>query len=199
MRGVAASERGSRRICFSVESGPTIRLFSRGAGDTTEIGRAIGRQLESGDVVVLSGPLGAGKTTLTQGIAEGLGVDDYVTSPTFTLVNEYRSRQGKALYHVDLYRTSGSAEALDLGLDEYLGLADLPPGVAVLEWAERALDALPATYLLVRLERGGSANAAPLDEVADEPRLLTIHLRGERYERRRSAFTDALREYAAGD
>ncbi|HEX8958966.1 MAG TPA: tRNA (adenosine(37)-N6)-threonylcarbamoyltransferase complex ATPase subunit type 1 TsaE, partial [Solirubrobacterales bacterium] len=129
----------------------------------------------------------------------GLGIGDYVTSPTFTLVNEYLPRaSGPALYHVDLYRTSGAAEALDLGLDEYLGLADLPAGVAVLEWAERAPDALPVEYLLIRFERGEGADSAP-SESGDEPRDLTIFLRGERYEQRRDTFAEALRAYSEGE
>ena len=164
-----------------------------------DIGSALGRRLLPGDVVVLSGVLGAGKTTLTQGIARGLGIDDYVTSPTFTLVNEYRPHaSGPVLYHVDLYRTSGAAEALDLGLDEYLGLADLPAGVAVLEWAERAPDAQPTEYLHILIERAGDADLPP-GELVDEPRRLTIFPRGERYERRRETFAEALREYAAGN
>lgn len=178
---------------------PALRLRSRGADETLAIGRAIGRFLLPGDVLVLSGTLGAGKTTLTQGIARGLGIEDYVTSPTFTLVNEYRPRgSGPALYHVDLYRTSGAAEALDLGLDEYLGLADLPAGVAVLEWAERAPDALPTEYLLIRLERADGADSSAASEPGDEPRHLAIFLRGERYERRRDTLAEALRAYSGG-
>ncbi len=181
---------------------PGLLLRSRGADDTLAVGAALGRLLLPGDVLVLSGTLGAGKTTLTQGLARGLGIEDYVTSPTFTLVNEYRPRAaGPALYHVDLYRTSGAAEALDLGLDEYLGLADLPAGVAVVEWAERAPDALPAEYLLIRIERierierREEVSAAPT-ESGDEPRRLAIFLRGTRYERRLDAFSEALSAFA---
>jgi tRNA threonylcarbamoyladenosine biosynthesis protein TsaE len=183
-----------------VRRSPALRLRSRVADETLAIGAALGRLLLPGDVIVLSGTLGAGKTTLTQGIARGLGIDDYVTSPTFTLVNEYRPRaSGPALYHVDLYRTSGAAEALDLGLDEYLGLADLPAGVAVLEWAERAPDALPADYLLIRIDRADDADDRASAEPGDEPRHLAIFLRGERYERRRDAFAGALRAFRGGD
>jgi tRNA threonylcarbamoyladenosine biosynthesis protein TsaE len=127
-----------------------LRLRGATAEETTEIGRLLGAWLRAGDVVLLSGPLGAGKTTLTQGIAAGVGVDDYVTSPSFTLVNEYRPKHPRShpvFYHLDLYRISGAAEALDFGLDEYVG----GEGIAVIEWAERAAEAMPRDYLLVRL------------------------------------------------
>jgi tRNA threonylcarbamoyladenosine biosynthesis protein TsaE len=137
-------------------------------------------------LIVLSGTLGAGKTTLTQGIAAGLGVVDYVTSPTFTLVNEYRPARSGAhppLYHIDLYRTSGAAEALDFGLDEYLG----EPGIAVVEWAERAPEALPTDYLLVKLEMAG------------DERRIEVCSSSPRYAERLRALGEALGAYAAGD
>ncbi len=169
-------------------SGPRalLRLVSRSPEDTAEIGRRLGEILRPGDVVVLSGPLGAGKTALTQGIARGLGVTDYVTSPTFTLVNEYRPPRPGAhppLYHVDLYRTTGAAEALDLGLDEYLG----GQGVTVVEWPERAPEALPPEYLPVRLE------------IADDSRVITVGPASHRYAGRLRALRKALGAYAAGD
>jgi tRNA threonylcarbamoyladenosine biosynthesis protein TsaE len=198
-----------------------LRLVSQSSAETVAIGRRLGRCLRRGDVVVLSGVLGAGKTTLAQGIAEGVGVADYVTSPTFTLVNEYRpapSARHPPLYHIDLYRTAGTAEALDLGLDEYL--AGPSQGVAVIEWAERAPEALPEEHLLVRLEpvaesgacgtpeeprRGPAARpqhppTAPTGlEIADEARLITIRPRGVRYLERLAELREALGTDAAGD
>ncbi len=163
-----------------------LRLTSRSAEETVEIGRRLGGVLRPGDVVLLSGPLGAGKTTLTQGLARGLGVADYVTSPTFTLVNEYRpARPGlhPPLYHVDLYRTSGATEALEFGLDGYL----FGEGVAVVEWAERAPEVFPVEHLLVRLEPAG------------EERSLTLCAVGGRYVERLEAMRRTLGAHAAGD
>ena len=149
------------------EAGAPGGLFSPDASTTTAIGIALGQLLRGGDLVLLSGNLGAGKTTLTQGIAAGMGIDDYVTSPTFTLVNEYRQRDRRrpTLCHVDLYRIEGTAEASDLGLDEYL-----EAGVVVVEWAERALAALPAEHLLVRIA-----------VLADDSRRIEFIGRGGRY------------------
>ena len=101
--------------------------------EAVAFGRALGKLLRAGDVVALTGDLGAGKTTITQGIARGLEVDEryYITSPTFTLINEYPGRV--TLYHLDLYRLSSGADMEGLGLEEYLEAG----GVAVIEWADR--------------------------------------------------------------
>lgn len=103
------------------------------ASDTLILGEKIGQHLEAGDIVFLFGDLGAGKTTLTQGIARGLGVakEEYVRSPTFTLVNQY---QGKVpVYHIDLYRIASSHELEELGLEEVFS----SEGVSIVEWAEK--------------------------------------------------------------
>lgn len=106
-------------------------FVTRSAEETVELGRKIGALLLMDDVVGLIGPLGAGKTTLIQGIAEGLGVKDYVTSPTFIIINEYAGRL--PFYHVDLYRLEESAQIEDLGIEEYFNRG----GVCVIEWAEK--------------------------------------------------------------
>ena len=95
-----------------------IQFTTHSSNDTLSLGRKIGQHLEAGDIVFLFGDLGAGKTTLTQGIAQGLGVgrEEYVRSPTFTLVNEYRGNA--PVFHVDLYRIASSHELEDLGLEE---------------------------------------------------------------------------------
>ena len=110
---------------------------SRSAEETKEIGRAIGKAVQAGTLILLIGQLGAGKTTLTQGIATGLGVTAYTKSPSFVLVNEYEGRL--PLFHMDLYRIDDPAEAWELGLDDYLGR----DGVLAIEWADRATSIFP--------------------------------------------------------
>ncbi|MFQ5877054.1 MAG: tRNA (adenosine(37)-N6)-threonylcarbamoyltransferase complex ATPase subunit type 1 TsaE [Acidobacteriota bacterium] len=111
----------------------TPRTFlTRSEAETFEAGRALARTLRPGDVVLLVGDLGMGKTVFARGLATGLGVPPgEVRSPTFTLVNQYRGRL--PVYHVDLYRVDSSADLEELGLEEILGT----DGVAVVEWAER--------------------------------------------------------------
>ena len=123
-------------------------LISNSPEDTLDIGRIIGENLTGGDVVALTGELGAGKTYLTQGIAKGLGTPEgyYVTSPTFTLINEYPGRI--PLYHMDVYRLSGSRDLEDMGYEEYF----YGDGVVVIEWAEKVDDIIPAEALLINLE-----------------------------------------------
>jgi tRNA threonylcarbamoyladenosine biosynthesis protein TsaE len=117
--------------------------------ETRAFGEALGRRLGPGQVVCLIGPLGAGKTTLAQGIARGLEVEDVVNSPTFTLVQEYAGRV--PVYHLDVYRLSGPEEATDLALDEMLAAG----GVVMIEWPERIAAVLPPDRLEVRLEPQG--------------------------------------------
>jgi len=106
-------------------------FISQSAEQTAELGRKIGAFLLSDEIIGLLGPLGAGKTTLTQGIAEGMNVKDYLTSPTFILINEYQGRI--PLFHIDLYRIEDLSEIEDLGIEEYFSRG----GVCLIEWAER--------------------------------------------------------------
>ena len=101
--------------------------------ETVQLGTKIGESLQSGDLVLLFGDLGAGKTTLTQGIARGLGVaeDEYVRSPSFTLINEYRGRM--PVFHIDLYRIESASQLENLGLEEIL----FGEGTSIVEWAEK--------------------------------------------------------------
>ncbi len=144
----------------------TITTHSR--DKTLAFGRRLGELLGPGDVVALRGPLGAGKTTLNKGIAEGLGVPEprWVTSPTFVLIHQYEGRL--PVYHLDAYRLATAADAEALGTDE-LFFGD---GVTVVEWADRIAAALPDEYLDIALEITG-----------EEARTLTLTPLSQRYER----------------
>lgn len=117
--------------------------------DTRRLGLMIADALEPGDVVALIGDLGTGKTALTKYIAEGLGISGDISSPTFTIVKEYKSGR-LPLYHFDVYRLGSGDELLDIGAEEMLD----GDGVCVIEWADIAADVLPDDSLLVRLDYG---------------------------------------------
>jgi len=114
-------------------------IISHSPEQTIEFGRRIAQDLRAGSVLALIGELGAGKTALVKGIARGLGIAQEVTSPTFTLIHEYRSGR-LPLYHVDLYRLDAVEQALAIGIEEYL---PRPDGVTVIEWAEKIESLLP--------------------------------------------------------
>ncbi|UCD66280.1 MAG: tRNA (adenosine(37)-N6)-threonylcarbamoyltransferase complex ATPase subunit type 1 TsaE [Deltaproteobacteria bacterium] len=120
---------------------------------TETFGKVLGKVAEPGDVITLEGPLGAGKTALTQAIARGLGVDPhiYVTSPTFSLLHEYQGRI--PLYHMDLYRLSGVDEIESLGFAEYF----YSNGLTVIEWPERLENLMPTERLHIELAISGEA------------------------------------------
>lgn len=158
----------------AAEIQPTMTVVSHSAEDTARLGAAVGARLAPGDVIVLRGQLGAGKTVFTQGIGRGLGVREHVISPTFTLLREHTSGR-LPLYHVDAYRLAGAVEAFTFGLDEYL----YGDGVTVIEWGERVETLLPAEYLAVDLAYGATGE-----------RTLTLSARGAHY-------ADILRALAA--
>lgn len=138
-----------------VTKGHEIEFFSHSPAQTRRLGNHLGRLVEPGDVVLLYGDLGAGKTHFTQGIAQGLGITDTVRSPTFTLVNEYE--EGRIpLYHVDLYRLDSDAAIATIGLDEYFDAG----GVVVVEWPEKGRAWLPAEALHINLRTVGDLRRA---------------------------------------
>lgn len=120
---------------------------------TRELGRRLSRCLVRGDVVLLQGDLGAGKTEFVKGMAEGFRATDLVTSPTFTLLNVYQGTL--PIYHFDLYRLEDAEELDNIGFDEFVG----GDGVAVIEWAERFLSVMPTEYLRVELLPGNASEA----------------------------------------
>jgi tRNA threonylcarbamoyladenosine biosynthesis protein TsaE len=121
-------------------------IKTRSGQETIQLGKRIGRSLKPNDIIALTGDLGAGKTTLIQGIAKGMGIKNWVTSPTFTIINEFKGRLD--LFHVDLYRIEGLEEIEDIALEEYFN----KDGVTVIEWAEKAGDILPASRINIKID-----------------------------------------------
>lgn len=142
-------------------------IITSNVGQTEEVGRIIGSLLQPGDLVCLYGDLGAGKTHLSYGIALGLEVrDQYITSPTFTFVNEYEGRI--PFYHIDLYRLKDPSELEGIGFEEYID----SDGATVIEWAERAETELPPDCLSVYLS-----------DVSTTSREIGFLAEGERYQK----------------
>jgi tRNA threonylcarbamoyladenosine biosynthesis protein TsaE len=161
---------------------PTAELVLQAVdeADTTAIGAALAGILAPGDVVGLTGDLGAGKTRFVQGAAAALEVEDPVVSPTFMLVREYDGRV--PVHHLDAYRLSGAAELEDLGIDEVLP-AD---AVAFVEWADRVVDALPDSWLELAL------HTRP-----DEVREIQVRPHGTRWSGRVTELRSALDRFSA--
>jgi len=153
-----------------------LQARSRSAADTQALAAALAELARPGDVILLAGELGAGKTTFTKGFGAALGVEEPITSPTFTLANQYEGRLD--LNHVDVYRLEQLTEVFDLGLPEMLD----DGGVTVIEWGDAIVGALPADYLLVRMSYG---------EGSDE-RLVELEPVGARWAARTRALSLAL-------
>jgi tRNA threonylcarbamoyladenosine biosynthesis protein TsaE len=141
-----------------------LKLISRSPEQTQRLGRRLGELAEAGDVFLLTGNLGSGKTCLTQGIAWGLDIKEYAFSPSFVIVREYHGRL--PLYHIDFYRLDRIEEIADLGLEEYI----CGKGVCVVEWAEKGIAVLPEEHLLINL-----------GYVSDTERSISIEPKGHRY------------------
>lgn len=140
----------------------TFDFRTKSPAETMFFARSLAEKLQPGMVLTLNGDLGAGKTTFTKGLAEGLGIKRNVNSPTFTIIKEYQGRL--PLYHMDVYRLEGSEE--DLGYDEYFE----GDGVTVIEWAERIADRLPSERLDLTIRRTG-----------ENDRTITLEPVGDRY------------------
>lgn len=126
-----------------------LKITLDGLKETEKFGMKLGSILKGGEVICLIGDLGAGKTNLTKSIAKGLGVKDYVTSPTFTLINEYKGANFP-LYHFDVYRLEGVEDILDLGFEEYF----YSKGVTIVEWGNKIEKALPEDVLTIEMKMG---------------------------------------------
>lgn len=115
--------------------------------ETIAIGKKIGALLHSGDIIAMQGTLAAGKTTITKGIAQALGVKDVITSPTFCIISEYDGEK-LPLYHIDVYRLDGGEDFINLGVDDML----YGKGVTLIEWSEKIMEELPKKTIILRLE-----------------------------------------------
>lgn len=124
-------------------------IYMKNEAETVGFGIELGQTAKSGTVIALTGDLGAGKTTLTKSIAKGLGIDDVITSPTFTIVKEYYSGR-LPLYHFDVYRIGDVDEMYELGYEDYF----FGEGVCVVEWADLIEDIMPEETLCINIEYG---------------------------------------------
>ena len=133
--------------------------------ETNEFGIRLGENLIVGDILCLNGDLGAGKTTLSKSIGIGLGVDEYITSPTFALINQYSGRI--PVYHFDVYRLENVDELFDLGFDEYF----YGGGVCIIEWADKIDKMIPKERIVIDIEKGNNPNERILKLSGDGKRL----------------------------
>ena len=123
-----------------------MTLTTHNEEETIALGKKIGGKLQKGDVIALQGTLGAGKTTITKGIASALDIDETITSPTFCLISEYEGKM--PLYHMDVYRLEGAEDFINLGVDDML----YGRGVCLIEWSEKIMEELPKKTIVLRLE-----------------------------------------------
>ncbi len=142
-----------------------LKIKIEGLQGTEQFAKSLASLLKAEDIVCLNGDLGAGKTTMTKSIGKALGVEDYITSPTFTLINEYEGRL--PVYHFDVYRLEGAEDLFDLGFDEYF----FGQGVCIIEWAEKIENLLPEDRIIINIKKTEN----PKD------RIIEITGSGERY------------------
>lgn len=156
----------------------TLDFFSRSPEQTRRVGMRLGALLRPGDVICLQGDLGAGKTTFVQGLAQGWGTLDAVSSPTFIIVNMYRRADGAQLHHMDAYRLDSLPEAEELDLESMLARGPL-----LVEWAERIRNLIPANHIWLEMEY-----------LAEEHRKMRFKSQGKRYD----SLLDDLRQILFG-
>ena len=161
-----------------------ISVMTRDPAGTQDVAAAVADLTRPGDVILLDGDLGAGKTTFTQGFARRLGVTETVTSPTFTLVRSYETTAGFDLYHADLYRLEQLSEVIDLALPELLEDAGEPVSVAVIEWGERGSVALGPAHLSIQISH---------DDSSDEARRLDVVSHGGAWDDRLDDLAEKLK------
>ena len=122
-----------------------LKFITHTPEETIELGKRIGSKLKKGDVIAMQGTLAAGKTTITKGIAQALGISDTITSPTFCLISEYYGKM--PLYHMDVYRLEGGEDFVNLGTDDMI----YGDGVSIIEWSEKIMDELPKHTIILKI------------------------------------------------
>ncbi len=145
----------------------TYKYLSKSSDNTLKLGKALAKYLKNKDIIVLSGELGAGKTKLTEGILTYFDLQDEISSPTFTIVNEY-IKEDINIYHFDTYRLSDSSEFYEIGGEEYF-----EKGICIIEWGELISDAIPEEHLEIKIEK---------DSKQENYRNFYFFAYGERYE-----------------
>jgi tRNA threonylcarbamoyladenosine biosynthesis protein TsaE len=170
----------SKQLPHAVQSQHVLDFISHSAAQTIRIGQRLGELMRQGDLVVLQGDFGTGKTHLIKGIAQGLGSTDLVNSPSFVLINQYRAGPqagGMPIYHADLYRIENPNELAAIGIEE----AWAGSGVCLIEWAEQAGDWLPQEHLAVHLQH-----------LSETKRVLRFVPHGTRYQTLVAEFKKAV-------
>ena len=143
-------------------------FISKSESDTINFAKKLASKLKQSDVIVLTGELGSGKTKFTQGFLEFFGLENEISSPTFTIVNEYNTKNGLNIYHFDVYRLSDTDEFYAIGGEEYF-----ENGICIIEWGELIQDALPKNYIHITFEK---------DNNDENYRLLKIKTIGDKFQ-----------------
>ena len=152
-----------------------LKFISHNENETLSFGKKLASFLKKGDILVLTGELGSGKTKLTEGILTYYGLEDEISSPTFTIVNEY-VKDNARIFHFDVYRLEDSSEFYAIGGEEYF-----ENGICIIEWGEIIQDALPKDYIHIQFER---------NNVDENTRILNITSYGEKYDELLNALED---------
>ena len=143
------------------------KFISKSESDTINFAKNLASKLKKSDIIVLTGELGSGKTKFTQGFLEYYGLENEISSPTFTIVNEYNAKDGQTIYHFDVYRLSDSEEFYAIGGEEYF-----ENGICIIEWGEIILDVLPKDYIHITFQK---------DEIDENCRILNVETVGTKY------------------
>lgn len=144
-----------------------LKIISKNEEQTYKLGEYLGKVLQQGDIICLTGDLGAGKTAFTKGIGMGLDIKEFITSPTYTIINEYDGRI--SLFHFDVYRLEGVEEMYELGYEEYF----FGDGAVVIEWADIVKEIIPQERLWITILRGKE----------EDTREIMFDASGERYQK----------------